>query len=543
MPRDVGLGLDEHGWVTQQKGRDAYEVAKEPVQNSLDTGADIDVTIGYGDNYVVVEDNYEEGVEDLEHFHKVFSGDKRDVHDKRGRFGRGTKELLAAADRTVVKTTGGTAIFEVDQNEEGRYEFSGEVYDDITADEGTYIFAKSDDWDDNQLEEFHEFVDDILVPEDTEMNIEHIDRKGIRPERKADTIEHQNPEYVIDDIPLRTVTYDQGRKRNPVEETEVEVYRTEEGEGGISEMGIPITQEEDFPFVFNIQQRTPVAEQRDTIDDGYRNDLMQNLINENLDLLEDEELSQEFVTSYLSRRKYDIDEEVQEEYIERRWGPTDKLLLERPETSAYAKDRAQQLKDDLEHSIDISDVSFNVKGILQNHVEEMDEWVNRRNEEENTNVIEPTEGQEEFMSFVQDEVVRRSHVYGVNQQMAEISGGEGLGTRAQHEGDTVTYNILGGDWEEITGKNIGTAIHELGHHDTINSGHGEEWYKTVTEIAGEVILDQNEELQRMENEIEELRRNHAQRPVAEEGSIDIDVDEETEEDESYASKVKDFFSI
>lgn len=514
----VGLGLDEDGWIEQQRGREPYEVVREAVQNSMDTAeetegpVDIDITVGYGDGYVAVEDDYEDGVKDLSHFYNVFSGSKRDSATKRGRFGRGAKELLAAADRTVIHTTGGTAVFEVVEDD-GEYSLEGDIYEDVTADEGTYIMARNDNWDDETLEDVQDYIEDILVPDGARFTVEHIDRSGERPERVTEQSMPEEPDYVMDGgdgdgLPLKTVVYEDGMQQKPTEETEVEVYRTEEGEGGIYEMGIPVTTGEDLPFIFNVQQRTPVAEQRNKIGDGYREDLMQGLINENLDLLEDKELAEQYVTQYLSKYSHKVDEDVQEEYIRRRWDEPDRLLLETDDTTPYAKDLAGQMKNDLAGFIDVSgnNKSRDVRGMLKEHVMTVEGWAEKRNSEEQTEIIEPTQEQQEFMNFVEEELMDRGGVYNVDQEMAKITGGDGGTTRAKSQGGRVLYNVLTDEWEELDDENVGTAIHELAHEETFAGGHGEGWYKTMERLAARVIVDQYEELKEVQEENHELER-------------------------------------
>ncbi len=65
-------------------------------------------------------------------------------------------------------------------------------------------------------------------------------------------------------------------------------------------MGIPMTQGEQFPFTFNVQQKTPVTERRNELDNSYRSDLMQALVDERLDLLDDDELGESYVTENIS---------------------------------------------------------------------------------------------------------------------------------------------------------------------------------------------------------------------------------------------------
>ncbi len=529
----VGLGLDQDGWIRQQRGREPYAAVREAVQNAMDAAeepdasppVDIDVRIGYGDGYVVVEDDYGPGVDDLRHFYKVFAGSKRDGPEQRGRFGRGAKELIAAADRTLVHTTGGTAVFTVEQDEDDGYFIDGELHTDVQADSGTYVFATNDDWDDGTLAAVHDYIDDILPPADASFSVEHVGRADADApytpqltQRVAHDKPDPDPETTLRNVQLRTITYDETGENRFWRRTDVEVYRTEEGEGGVYEMEIPVTTDEAFPFIFNVQQRTPVAEQREMLSDRYRRRLLTALLQHDLDAFADDELSADYVTAALDRAS--LPDDVERRYIARRWDDPDRLLLETGETTEYARDRAEQMHDDLADILDATAGSRSdaVNDLLKRQVWTAEDWVQKRNREEQVAAVTPSPDQEAFLDFTRRELIHRSSVRGIGQMMAEIAGGEGRDSRAQHSDDTVQYNVLVDPWDEVTPERVGTALHEYGHHEADSDAHDEEWYKTVQTLAGEVIVDMYEELEhrrgvdgddQLIQELEELRReNH-----------------------------------
>jgi hypothetical protein len=471
----------------------------------MDTGADMNVRVGYGDNYVVIEDTYEEGMEDLSHFYNLFAGSKRDSHTKRGRFGRGAKELLAASDRTVVHTTGGTGVFEVYQDAGGRWQIDGEVHEDVTAKEGTYVFAKNADWTDEDLSEVNDYVGEIIVPDDRDFTIEHVDHEGSRPERVSAPKESQDPDYVIDGTWLPTIVYEDGEHKNPKKKTDVEVYRTEPGEGGIYEMGIPITTEEDFPIRFNIQQRTPVAEQRNKIGDEYRTKLMRRIINENLNFFSDKELGEEFVTGYLSKYSSNIDTDVQEEYLERVFGSIDERLVYDDSTPAPAVHSAKQHQQPLAPA---HKESGNVADLLNKHLRSVESWYENLKDGTTIEVVEdPTEEQQEFMEYAENEILGRNSAYGADFEMAMITDESDAETLAMHDPDqdTIYFNTLADEWDRPTAKRVGTILHELGHHESFDPGHGTNWYHKVEELSGEVVMSLEDDVERLERKNNELR--------------------------------------
>jgi hypothetical protein len=80
-----------------------------------------------------------------------------------------------------------------------------------------------------------------------------------------------------------------GEKR----QTTIEVRKISPGESGVYEIGIPVTSGEEFPFVFNVRQKTPVTERWNELDNSYRTELMQGLTNDRLGLFDNDELGED----------------------------------------------------------------------------------------------------------------------------------------------------------------------------------------------------------------------------------------------------------
>ena len=321
------FGVDVEGWVEQNRSRDLYELVREPIQNALDTGSDLDVQVDYGDRSVVVEDYDPEGVEDLSRFYNLFSGSKQHNPEMRGRFGRGVKEFIGATDETVISSTGGGLRFSFDTLydeavDEYRIESSREVLSDIERDRGTMVYGSNSDWTQQDLKQVEEFVSDLWMPRDRELCLETYSPYS------EEVVTGEEPDAVLEGQSLPTIVFDEGVQKEKYRRTPVEVNRTEPGDGGIYEMGIPVTSEEEFPFLFNVHQKTPVTERRNELDNSYRSDLMQSLLDNRLDILEDEELGEEYVTQYISHFSYKTSEDTQQEYISRRFdtSPDDILV-------------------------------------------------------------------------------------------------------------------------------------------------------------------------------------------------------------------------
>ncbi len=174
---------------------------------------------------------------------------------------------------------------------------------------------------------------------------------------------YEEPDTVLDRQYLPTLVVEEGVQKRKKRRTSVEVNKTSPGEGGVYEMGIPVTTEEEFPFVFNVGQKTPVTERRNELENSYRASLMQGVINECLDLFEDDELSEEYVTQYISPFAHKTSSRVQQEYIERRFDTDSvELLVYTEETPNIAVRWALQRDLPMENA---DEYSQNVQGILQ----------------------------------------------------------------------------------------------------------------------------------------------------------------------------------
>lgn len=273
--------------------------------------------------------------------------------------------------------------------------------------------------------------------------------------------------------------------------TSVEVKKTSPGSGGVYEMGIPVTLGEEFPFVFNIGQKTPVTERRNELDVSYRSELMQGLINDRLGLFDDEELGEGYVTQYISQFSHKTSNSVQQEYIERRFGnEPDDLLVYTEETPSIALTWAMQRQVPMEN---VDEYSRNVREILTKHCPSFQDWYSDQTNSTSIDVIDdPEPEQKTFLKYFEDELVPRTRSYGVDFELAYISEDTGDGqTQDTYSPDdeTVYLNALADDWDEPTPRHIGTVLHELGHHESkpAEDGHGPDWYRAVEKLSGDVI--------------------------------------------------------
>ncbi len=476
-------------------------MVREPIQNALDTGSDLGVRVDYGDRSVVVEDYDSEGVEDLSRFYDLFSGSKQYDPEKRGRFGRGVKEFIGATEETVISSTGGGLKFNFESVydealDEYRVESSREMFPGAERDRGTVVYGSNSDWSEDDLQRVEDFVSDLWMPRDRELRLE-----TFRPYSER-VITGGEPDATLENQYLPTIVFDEGVQREKHRRTPVEVNKVEPGDGGIYELGIPVTRGEEFPFLFNVHQKTPVTERRNELDNSYRSDLMRSLLDNRLDLLDDEELEEEYVTQYLSQFSHKTSDETQQEYISRRFGTDpDDLLVYSDSTPDMAVTWAVQRQLPMEK---LNEYSRNISGILSNQCPSVQEWFNEQNSERSIEPVEtPGENQEDLIQYFEEEILGRTSADDVDFELAYISEDSEEGqTHATYSpvDETIYLNALADDWSSPTPDRIGTALHEIGHHETDpnRDGHGPRWYHAVEELSGEVIQNLEQELEDLE---------------------------------------------
>jgi Histidine kinase-, DNA gyrase B-, and HSP90-like ATPase len=115
---DSWLLVSTEGFRQQQAGREPALLVKELLQNSLDAEpTTIDFRIehdGAEQSVRVVCCDDGEGVEDFDKMRCVFWTSKTDSHLKRGRMGRGFKDMLVVSHRVLVESNGRAIEFSRD---------------------------------------------------------------------------------------------------------------------------------------------------------------------------------------------------------------------------------------------------------------------------------------------------------------------------------------------------------------------------------------------------------------------------------------------
>ena len=112
MSDDSGwLQISTDGFASFNQGRPAEHLVKELVQNAFDavcdTGGTVELSYHHDGHSLHIECNDTGcGIDDLSAMRVVYLTSKTDSHLKRGRFGRGFKEILSVAQSAVVLSGG-----------------------------------------------------------------------------------------------------------------------------------------------------------------------------------------------------------------------------------------------------------------------------------------------------------------------------------------------------------------------------------------------------------------------------------------------------
>lgn len=259
MQQHGWLHISTEGFAAFNKARPKQHLVKELVQNALDAVADgpgvveLDWSLEAPGVRVSCRDTGS-GVYDLSAMRVVYLTTKQDSHLRRGRFGRGFKEILSVAAWARVASGAHAIEFTLDNGEKvsRSVNLSSPVH-------GTQV-DMAFDWTAEDIADFDTYFGAFLTLPEVIFRI-----NGRR-------VETSPPAYTID-AQLATEIYfpeSQSWKR-PRRKTTIELVPTREAATPfIYELGIPVAPAEwDLPYHANIAQRVPMNPNRDALASGY----------------------------------------------------------------------------------------------------------------------------------------------------------------------------------------------------------------------------------------------------------------------------------
>ena len=268
---DAVFGADPEGWRTINSGRPAYELLREAVQNALDEACtSIEVTVEYADggvNYSITDD-VPGGIPDERFIWTIWLSSKQDTPNKRGRMGRGLKELISVSDWSLIVSNGCPAI----EFKRYRGKWTRTSPRKVRPPAGTVIEGRCKLWKSRDVEEAVEYLRRIRPPQGVLLSVNG--RNVERWEKKeTETYKLKLPTVVFEDVDGERV------ERGPRRETDVELWpcTSLSPVAWIYEMGIPV-ERIDYPMSIDIGQRIPLREKRDTLTEPYRRELFAKLL-------------------------------------------------------------------------------------------------------------------------------------------------------------------------------------------------------------------------------------------------------------------------
>lgn len=255
--RGEWLAVSTQGFAEQNAGRPLCHLIKELVQNSFDAidgHGNVDLRFEWDKHrqgLLVHCSDDGAGLEDLSKINVLFWTGKKDSHLKRGRMGRGFKELLCLAEFATVSSRGKSVKFTV-ANDGARQI----AYADGKAHPGTHvrIFIKRE----AEIKDLEHYFQSFIVP------------RGITFRVNGELVEPREVKYQVSGT-LPTEAFEEGRWRRPSSKTVVDVIPIKEGEEAlVFELGIPVCPVEwTVPFHANIDQRIPMNPNRDAVASGF----------------------------------------------------------------------------------------------------------------------------------------------------------------------------------------------------------------------------------------------------------------------------------
>lgn len=265
---------DPEGFREQNAGRPAPQLVREAVQNALDEACNnLVVTVEYDATlrgvHFYIEDDVPGGIRDERLIWTIWMSDKVDSPQKRGRMGRGLKELISVSDSTLIVTAGGPAVQFT--RSRGRWERTSPRKH--RPDNGTIVKGFTKLWGKRDADEIVAYLRRVRPPEGVTFSVNGDVVKRVEP-IESYTLKLPTVIFELQD--------DGGRiAREPRREATVSLFS--EPESWVYEMGIPVEQI-DFPLSIDVGQRVPLREKRDTLTEPYRRELFAKILDERVRL-------------------------------------------------------------------------------------------------------------------------------------------------------------------------------------------------------------------------------------------------------------------
>lgn len=367
MALEPWFELSNEGWRVRSSRRPLGRLLLEAVQNAFDVQAPL-VEVELHSDHVLVEDTASVGLVDERFAYTVYLTDKHDRPTRRGRLGRGLKELIAAMDEAVVHTVGTTLVFDA----RGRRSFSNERV------RGTRIELRRG-FEPDELEQAASLLRLCVTPPRVELRVNG--EPCGRPRRA----------FALPSCELDTIRIEAGIEQTTRNAAVVSLYTPRPGETPhLFEMGIPV-EPWDVPWHGDVAQRIPLSENRDHVPERFKLALKATLLEAMMPrYLDAADLRADWVLDVVA--KWRLKPAVLDMYVSKVF-PRGAVL----EGTRHANDRARQLG---AHVVEAQAMSYGAYVTLGRVLETADDYVRRRAAELEGRSVEPDEAQRRFADAV-----------------------------------------------------------------------------------------------------------------------------------------------
>jgi hypothetical protein len=452
------FSIDNRGWRRMNAGRSMASLIREGISNILDL-TDVKVAkVTIEPNHVVIEDDSEAGFSSPDLITTVFLTDKEEDSNKRGRKGRGLKELISAGDKAVVETVGVTVTF----NEDGtRIDTSNDRLRGTRVE----IWSILDIW--KQIDEAVTYLSLIVPPANVNLIINN--KTIIRPTTIGK----------IERACIETVVITDGIQKSQYGFTDILVHEHDKDKKSwLYEMGVPV-QEISCPWHIDVQQRVPMNDNRDTVSSWYLNSLQGLVLDQMIDGLTNKTIQDEWVLNSLTH----CSEKTKAKIIERITGGKKAVIKT---DNAKANDMAKQHGYEV---IDTKHISSALVSVLNGKLP-LSETVAKTIEASEVIIdVEPTEVMKKFADvhkYFAEKLVDHEVKITFYSQEADCTG---MLTEAKYgivDGiGTLKYNIQA---KTDFGKPIGPHAMEILTHELVHEyagiDHGDLYIKYLPIVCG-----------------------------------------------------------
>ena len=430
------------GWRRLSAARPLGRLLLEALQNAFDVGA-TRVAVSLEPDELVVEDDGDVGIADERLVYTIFLSDKSDDPTRRGRMGRGLKELIAGMDRARVETVGTTILF----GDEGRQSSGND------RDKGTKLTLKRA-FGTEELARARRMLRLCIPPKGTSLRV---DGRLVRRPRSI---------LALGSVHLETVVLAEGVERAAMGSTTLSVYTPRRGEEPhLFEMGLPV-ETWNLPWHVDVGQRVPLGEGRDSVPNRFKLAVKAALLEAMLhNYLDKNDLRADWVHEVLA--SWPLPPPLLDAYVSRVF-PRGSVLG----GTSRANDRARQLG---AHIVDAASISHGAYVALNRVLETSDDYVRRRSSEFGGEDVEPDETQRRFARAVRWLARAAAGRVITVRFFARDPGDAGLLEDAVTDVDKreIGFNVRGPlRFDDILDPGtLGVVLHELAHLETAEHDH------------------------------------------------------------------------